>query len=116
MKTGISVVLLAAALAFFAAAQPAVASGQDGADEQMKYLKEANEALDHRLDVLEKMVDDLLWLPEARRVRLHRQGLHHGPAPRKREEPDRHGVRQSREVLVVRLRAEGASTPRRSTR
>ena len=86
MRTGISVIILAATLAFFASA-PAGASGRDGTDEQMRYLEEANEALGHRLDVLEKMVDDLLWFQKLGEYAFIDKVFITGPPPANEKNP-----------------------------
>ncbi len=64
--------------------------GQDNADQEL--INRRFEALDHRLDQLEKAVDDILWYNKVGDVALIDKVFHVGPPPAKIKNPTAMGA------------------------
>lgn len=85
-------ILLLAAGVLSAAAGPARAQEKPDIARDFESLKKYNENLDHRLDVLEKMVDDLIWWERVGEVAFVDKVYMYGPPLTHEENPTAQGA------------------------
>lgn len=69
------------------------ASGDDGSDKAAAEMRRQFEALEHRLDSLEKAIDDVIWFERAGDVAFIDKVRHYGPPPAHAPNPDAMGAK-----------------------
>ena len=87
------VFLFAAIIGIFIFGRALLASGHDDQKSERKYLQEEFEYLHHRLDVLEKNIDDVLWFHKVGDIAFVDKVRHVGPRPANIPNPTAKGAK-----------------------
>jgi dipeptidyl aminopeptidase/acylaminoacyl peptidase len=92
MKTHKVIPLLISVLCLLAVVPAVLAQGQVDIQTELEALKTHNEKLGHRLDVLEKLIDDLIWFERVGDVAFIDKVYMTGPPLRHEENPTAQGA------------------------
>jgi len=90
--SSVSVVGVVVAVAFSAVGPPVLAQENPGIAGELESLKKHNEDLDHRLDALEKMIDDLVWWERVGGAAFIDKVYMYGPPLAREENPTAQGA------------------------